>query len=107
MNTLQTEPLPAVPLHRLVRAFRVEHKGWLDVTGIVRTHSAARARYLTWHSANDVGYKVKFGDLRVTRAKEYDACDTLKVDQCYAVDYAESLSANDSHQPPDEGGLAG
>lgn len=81
-----------------VRAFRVEHKGWLDVTGIVRTHSAPRARYLTWHSANDVGYKVKFADLRVTLAKEYDACETLKVDQCYAVDYAESLSANDQDE---------
>lgn len=79
----------------IVRAYRVEHKGWTDVSGIVRTHSAPRARYLTWHSANDVGYKVKFGDLRVLRAKEYDDATDLKVDQCYAVDFAESICAND------------
>lgn len=81
-----------------VRAYRVEHKGWQDVTGIVRTYSAPRARYLTWRSANDVGYKVTFGNLRVTRAKEYDDCDALKVDQCYAVDYAESIVANGKDQ---------
>ena len=91
-------------LNRIVRAYRVEHKGWPDVTGIVRTHSAPRARYLTWHSANDVGYKVKFGDLRVLRAKEYDDAIGLKADQCYAVDFAESICAGRIAQtPPDSG----
>jgi hypothetical protein len=54
-----------------VRAFEVSTKGFSS-TGIVAAQSAAKARYVCWVSANDVGYGVKFGDIKVRRIPEFD-----------------------------------
>jgi hypothetical protein len=72
-----------------LKAFRVEVKDWPEATSIVRTTKAARAKFLAWSGANDVGYKLPFGDFRVRRAQKYDDSVSLKPDKCYSLDFVE------------------
>ena len=73
-----------------VRAFRVECAFWSPpIISICRTESASKAKFKCWESANEVGYKVKFSDLKVWRAPEYDAAKLIP-GRCYGEDFARS-----------------
>lgn len=76
---------------RCVRAFIVAVTDWPEATAIVRTVSPARAKFLSWNSANEVGYKLPFGRFKVKRAPIYDSVEALTPGKCYALDYAEGL----------------
>lgn len=52
------------------RAFRTVAA---DVTSIVAADSRAHAIAITLRSANEVGYRVKFTEVRAIRAPEHDA----------------------------------
>lgn len=54
---------------KAAKAFSTECMG---VTSIVFAATRGQAKYTTWSEANDAGYEVKFGDIRVVRANEYD-----------------------------------
>jgi hypothetical protein len=83
-----------------LRAFAVECRAWEPpVTSVIRTTSAARAKFRAWDSARDVGYKVEFSDFRVKRAPQFDGAKLIK-DRCYGLDFAESVIS------PNAGGLA-
>ena len=53
----------------MIRAFKTKAIG---TTSIVFSQSAGRARYITFLSANDAGYKITFADIKVNRSPEYD-----------------------------------
>lgn len=68
------------------------------MTTVVRTTSAAKAKFCAWDSARDVGYKVEFGDFKVKRAPQFDAAKLIQ-GRCYGLDYAESfISSNGKDQ---------
>jgi len=80
----------------VIRAFAVECRAWIPcVTSIIRAKSAARAKYKTWFSARDVGYKVQFGDFRVRRAPEYDNAKLIP-DRCYGEDFARAINSQNA-----------
>jgi hypothetical protein len=75
-----------------VRAFAVECLAWEPPSvAVIRTTSAARAKFRVWNGCRDVGYRVGFGDFRVKRAKQFDGLTQLMEGRCYGLDYAESL----------------
>jgi len=53
----------------MIRAFRTDAIG---VTSIVFADSASKARYDTYLCAKDAGYSLRFSDITVLRAPEYD-----------------------------------
>ena len=59
-----------VPLEPLVRAFHVTYAG--TIAGIYFATSASRAKVAALVDGNDAGYWVRFRDLRVRRAPEFD-----------------------------------
>lgn len=74
-----------------VRAFRVTCDYWEPpIVSICRVTSPQKARFACWESANEVGYKVRFGQLKVRRAPEYDAAKLIE-GRCYGEDYALSI----------------
>lgn len=74
-----------------VRAFRVECAFWQPpIVSICRAESASKAKFKCWESANEVGYKVEFADLKVRRAPEYDAAKLIP-GRCYGEDFARSI----------------
>lgn len=42
------------------------------VHSIVFAKTRGQAKYTTWQTANEAGYHVVFGDIRVIRAREFD-----------------------------------
>lgn len=92
MNTESTQTPESLvsPLCSAVRAFSVTVTSCIpEVETIVPATTAAKAKYSTWKAAHDAGYEtVKFGDLRVRRAPEFDCIsDKLKwgVDRTHAL----------------------
>jgi hypothetical protein len=76
--------------------WRVTCTAWTPpVVCIVRVPTRAKAKFKAWDSANDVGYRMKFSDFRVTRAKEYDDAKLIP-GRCYGEDFAQSVIPNNS-----------
>ena len=44
----------------------------MGIVSIVFAETASKARYTTYLSANDAGYKITFPDITVRRASQYD-----------------------------------
>lgn len=73
-----------------VRAFLVSVKDWPQGNSVVMTTSPAKAKYQTGAGANEAGYKITFGMLRVRRMPEWDNGGLLP-GRCYAEDYVKAL----------------
>lgn len=56
---------------RRIRAFRTDAQG---ITSVVYAASAGRARSVTVRAANDAGFSVRYADVLVRRAPEFDQC---------------------------------
>lgn len=61
------------------RAFQVTVTAWIpEVEFIQSATSRAKAKYAAWKAAHEAGYdSIKFGDLRVIRAPEFDCIALL------------------------------
>jgi len=74
-----------------LRAFEVSVKSWTpNHAAIYPATSPSKAKYMSWRTANEVGYELKFGDLRVVRAPEFD-CIVGKLKHGVDRDYASLL----------------
>lgn len=74
--------------------WRVTCTAWTPpVVSIVRVPTRAKAKFQAWDSANDVGYRMKFEDFRVARAKEYDDAKLIP-GRCYGEDFAKTIIPN-------------
>jgi len=76
-----------------LRAFRVYIPDWKESEGIIAALSASKARYKAYRAANEAGYGVRFYELWVKRAKEFDCiidhkCFSSQVYKSLAIDYA-------------------
>lgn len=83
-----------------VRAFRVTCDYWQPpIVSICRVTSPQKARFACWESANDVGYKVEFGHLKVRRAPEYDNAKLIE-GRCYGEDFARNILPENAQAVP-------
>lgn len=60
-----------------LKAYRVEYKGWPEVTSYYLAQSRSQARYFAAEAAYEAGYgpvRQHLQALRVTRAPQYDGC---------------------------------
>jgi hypothetical protein len=70
------------------RAFRTQTKGLPTCDSIVATESHGRARYITFATARECGYKVTFADIRVTRSPEFDQwAERQATGSCWTEEY--------------------
>ena len=53
---------------------------------ITWAEKASAAKYVNWKSANEVGYKVKFGDFRVKRSPKHDNHPDAKPNLCRGIE---------------------
>ncbi len=73
-------------------------KGWQvkagdSVTSIVFAETRSKAKYVTFRSASEVGYDVKFSDLTARRAKQFDCIANGRGKyECLTVEHAERLA---------------
>lgn len=57
------------------------------ITSIVPANSRGQAKWITYRSALDVGYKVSFGDIRAVRASKHDTWAKTASQQCWEEQY--------------------
>ena len=56
------------------------------IKSICKALSPQKARFLCWKSANEAGYSVSFGQLKVCRAREYDGIKLVS-GKCYDEEF--------------------
>lgn len=65
-------------------------------TSFVRANSRVRAKFVTWRSANEVGFNVEFGDLVAHRRPMLDKESAILPDLPYSLDFVRSLFSIES-----------
>lgn len=55
----------------MIKAWEVTVSGFTEVMYVFAT-TRSKAKFSTFSTMNEVGYKVKFGDIKVIRAKQFD-----------------------------------
>lgn len=87
-----------------IRAFRCSAVG---VVGIAFAASAGRARTMTVRSAADAGFPVRYPDVRVRRAPEFDGRPKIaEISAARGTCWVPELLARElgiTHQEPDHG----
>ena len=73
-----------------LRAFFVKVINWDEANCIVMSRSPAKAKYKVWSSAKEAGYNVKFADLKVRRAPEWDNGGLIE-GPCYSENVINAL----------------